>query len=249
MYNPAKTCLATADRPVLYPFQPGTLSEPLGGPASVVKSLYSMDGLLGKLPRRLTLFYLWARSRFFQRLFSVFLVAWMVWMAYTGGLVHQLLAAVAPPPVPVDPAAPAPAAASAHAGKLAAALLTPGEPPLPAAAAAAAAAATDDDLTLLRHRDPAVWHRLHAFHWMSLMRVYNVTTRGGYVTVLPPVYLSLAVPPQEALLARHPRDAEVSDRVVDRIALTLGQLEIAGMSQAGARGIRFGGIRYTVEVE
>ncbi|KAF0300972.1 Sterol regulatory element-binding protein cleavage-activating protein [Amphibalanus amphitrite] len=205
---------------------PGTLSEPLGGPASVVKSLYSMDGLLGRLPRRLTLFYLWARSRFFQRLFSVFLVAWMGLLAYNGGLLHQLLAAVAPPPPPADQAAPAPAAAPA-AGKLAAALLTAGEPPPPSSAA------TDDDLTLLRHRDPAVWHRLHDFHWMSLMRVYNVTTRGGYVTVLPPVYVSLAVSPQEALQARHPRDAEVSDRVVDRIALTLGQLEIADIDETG----------------
>ncbi|KAF0302115.1 Sterol regulatory element-binding protein cleavage-activating protein [Amphibalanus amphitrite] len=80
---------------------PGTLSEPLGGPASVVKSLYSMDGLLGRLPRRLTLFYL------------------------------------------------------------------------------------------------------------------------------------LAVSPQEALQARHPRDAEVSDRVVDRIALTLGQLDIADIDETG----------------
>ena len=182
-----------------------------------------MDGLLGRLPRRLTLFYLWARSRFFQRLFSVFLVVWMGLLAYNGGLVHQLLAAVEPPPPPppADPAAPAPAAAPAVPGKLAA-LLTAGEPP---------PGAGDDDLTLLRHRDPAVWHRLPDFHWMSLMRVYNVSTRGGYVTVLPPVYLSLAVPPPEAMQARHPRDAEVSDRAVDRIALTLGQLEIAGKAQ------------------
>ncbi|XP_037088902.1 LOW QUALITY PROTEIN: sterol regulatory element-binding protein cleavage-activating protein-like [Pollicipes pollicipes] len=163
--------------------QTGALCEPHHRPSSVVNSVYTPDGLLGKLPRRLSLFYLWARSRVIQRLFSAGLVVWMVLLAYNGGLVQQL----------------------------------PGE----------------DDLTRLRHRDPAVWHRLHAFHWLSLLRAYNVSARHGYVTVLPPVYTSLAVPPQEALQARQARDAEVSDRVVDRIAQTLGQLDIADIDETG----------------
>lgn len=201
------------------------LHEPAHRPASVVTSFYATDGLLGKLPRRLTLFYLWARARVVQRLFSAGLVAWFLLLAYNGGLLQQILS----PVVSVGPNSNG--TATLPAGKLTS-LLTPPELAASPPPAAAAAVGAEDDLSRLRHL-PTGRHRLSAFHWLSLLRVYNVTARGGYVTVLPPICLSLAVPPREALETRHPRDADVSSRVVDRIAETLGQLDIAGTGAVG----------------
>jgi len=47
---------------------------------------------------------------------------------------------------------------------------------------------------------------LSPHHWASLLRLYNISTAGHFLSILPPIALSVAVPPHAALLLRNPNE-------------------------------------------
>ncbi len=74
------------------------------------------------------------------------------------------------------------------------------------------------------------WKRLPHTHWPALFALYNVSVSGGYVSILPPVHLSVAIAPDAARQLRHPREearvreeAEVHSVEGLRAALELGE--------------------------
>lgn len=60
-------------------------------PTNVVAPHHNAPQMLVKLPKRLRLVHFWARTRFFQRTFMIFMVVWISFIVYNAGFVEQLL--------------------------------------------------------------------------------------------------------------------------------------------------------------
>ena len=61
---------------------------------------------------------------------------------------------------------------------------------------------------LLPSRTPyEYWSRLPTTHWPMLFSLYNLSLQGQYVTLLPPVHLSIVIGTESAKLLRHPQEA------------------------------------------
>ena len=58
----------------------------------------------------------------------------------------------------------------------------------------------------LRHLDADLSNYLPDTHWPTLFSYYNRTLRGEYISLLPPVLLSVPVTVQDALSVHHPHD-------------------------------------------
>ncbi len=54
------------------------------------------------------------------------------------------------------------------------------------------------------------WKRLSHTHWPALFALYDVSVYGGYVSVLPPVQLSVAISPETARQIRYLRNSRLS---------------------------------------
>ncbi len=81
--------------------------------------------------------------------------------------------------------------------------------------------------------DADSWKRLPHTHWPALFALYNTSVYGGYVSILPPVHVSLAVSPDAARQLRHPQEEfrireEMAVHSVEglRKALELGEADV-----------------------
>uniref|UniRef100_A0A182J1D0 Sterol regulatory element-binding protein cleavage-activating protein n=1 Tax=Anopheles atroparvus TaxID=41427 RepID=A0A182J1D0_ANOAO len=193
------------------------------------KSAASLSGVAGsgkdvKIPKRLRIVNFWARTRFFQRGFMIWMVLWISNIIYNAGLIEELFV--------IDKNM------TAHGSDLSASSLDGGVPrfELPAGArelhevasteaptalemdrlnyhnklpdglqggGATPALNLTEQLNRLKHPDYETVYQLSNFHWSSILKQYNVSLSGRYVTVLPAIKLSHAVSPQTALQLRN----------------------------------------------
>ena len=59
------------------------------------------------------------------------------------------------------------------------------------------------------------WSKLPSTHWPMLFSLYNITLHGRYITLLPPVHLSMIIGPESAKMLRHPKEViEAESRYV-----------------------------------
>jgi hypothetical protein len=63
-----------------------------------------------------------------------------------------------------------------------------------------------DELLKLAHTGLEPWRMLSQHHWASILRLYNISSAGHYLSILPPISVSVAVPPQSAILLRNPNE-------------------------------------------
>ncbi|XP_055613113.1 sterol regulatory element-binding protein cleavage-activating protein [Uranotaenia lowii] len=167
----------------------------------------SKNGKEQKIPKRLRIVNFWARTRFFQRGFMIWMILWISNIIYHSGLIELM----------IDRNMQAQRAAN-EAKRLDVPLnemhdLKP-----------------DSHLNLnhffdgdlhgnservlnitellnrLNYPDYETVYRLSNFHWSSILKQYNISLSGRYVTVLPSIKLSHAVSPQVALRLRNPEE-------------------------------------------
>ena len=50
------------------------------------------------------------------------------------------------------------------------------------------------------------WSKLPSTHWPMLFSLYNITLHGRYITLLPPIHLSMIIGPESAKMLRHPKE-------------------------------------------
>jgi hypothetical protein len=53
----------------------------------------------------------------------------------------------------------------------------------------------------------SLWLRLPHTHWPMLFSLYNITLQGHYITLLPPIHLSMVIGAESAKMLRHPKEA------------------------------------------
>jgi hypothetical protein len=63
-----------------------------------------------------------------------------------------------------------------------------------------------EELLKLAHTGLDPWRMLSQHHWASILRLYNISSAGHFLSILPPISVSVAVPPQAAVLLRNPNE-------------------------------------------
>jgi hypothetical protein len=179
-----------------------------------------------KIPKRLRVVNFWARTRFFQRGFMIWMVLWISNIIYNSGLIEELFV--------IDknnsfsttkyrtnfngdsdiitnldnnlnskeninnnnnvPENGFGADASAGVSKL------------PELLAEESLSNSTEQLNRLRHPQFDTNFHLSNFHWASIMKQYNISISGHYVTILPSIRLSYAVPPEMVVHLRNPNE-------------------------------------------
>jgi hypothetical protein len=61
----------------------------------------------------------------------------------------------------------------------------------------------------LVHHNPNLWRLLSSQHWSALFNYYNISLSGKFITILPPILLSIAVDPKSAISTRNPLESDL----------------------------------------
>ncbi|XP_054168861.1 sterol regulatory element-binding protein cleavage-activating protein-like [Oppia nitens] len=61
---------------------------------------------------------------------------------------------------------------------------------------------------LVHHNPDFGAERLSSQHWSALFNYYNLSVSGNYITILPPILLSVPTPPESAIQMRHPAESD-----------------------------------------
>lgn len=160
-----------------------------------------------RVPKRLKIVHFWARTRFFQRGFMVWMVLWISNIIYNSGLIEKLFI--------ID---------RRNVTGQVEGMYRPGsdfnspqeryefprnffenrkrEEEL--SLLQNSAANVTEQLAKLRHPEYDMNFRLSNFHWSTILKQYNISMSGRYVTVLPTIRLSHPVAPDVAIHIRNP---------------------------------------------
>lgn len=148
------------------------------GPAGGVEGGHG-EWVAPRTPRRLQLLNFWARTRIIQRVLMACVVLWVLLFVYKTSLVDE------EGPLP-DPA--------------------PGRAEEARGPRARVVEEGQRWIQQLVGREEK-WTRLAHNHWPTLLGYYNISLEGRYLSILPPIPLSLTVVPDEAVRIRHADEA------------------------------------------
>ncbi|XP_058827958.1 sterol regulatory element-binding protein cleavage-activating protein [Topomyia yanbarensis] len=170
----------------------------------------SGNGKDKKIPKRLRVVNFWARTRFFQRGFMIWMILWISNIIYNSGLIEYM----------IDKNLSAQRAAS-EASKLDIPVHDMHDLKSPDGSVhlnynhfadgelkgnSERILNITEQLKRLKHPDYETVYQLSNFHWSSILKQYNISLSGRYVKVLPSIKLSHAVSPQTALKLRNPEE-------------------------------------------
>ncbi|KAH8288983.1 hypothetical protein KR054_003617 [Drosophila jambulina] len=176
-----------------------------------------------RIPKRIKIVNFWARTRFFQRAFMIWMIVWICSIVYNSGCLEQLFSMqgngtmTATMELQRRLQAGRGAVSSFFEGWQAAdgqrttksatpssnAYSTPNDVPPPLTNDVNE---TGEELLRLRYPNFDLNYFLSNFHWSTVMKQYNVSLSGQYVTLLPSIRLSHAITPELAALLRNPQE-------------------------------------------
>ncbi|XP_023302628.2 sterol regulatory element-binding protein cleavage-activating protein [Lucilia cuprina] len=84
---------------------------------------------------------------------------------------------------------------------------------------------TEAELKRLLYPDFELNYFLSNFHWPTIMKQYNVSLRGHYITILPTIKLSHAISPEKAVHGRNPYEKVVQNFQWKALAAALDPLD------------------------
>lgn len=156
-----------------------------------------------KLPKRLRLVYFWARMRLIQRGLMLGLVVWVVVLIQSMGIFTKLTDNTTNlGPNIADSVHPFIQMLTGHNNSeeaLEEALTSQSsssKEPLP----------SHHENANLHHSNARLWEELPTKHWTTLFGYYNISVAGRYISILPPIFLSVPVPASKAVEMRHADD-------------------------------------------
>lgn len=159
-----------------------------------------------KIPKRLRLVNVWARTRFFQRAFMILMVIWIMMFVYKSGFIENYFLKSTQEHSETDYLQENTSYSSIN-------LL-----PLPATKTEIGFTTTQntnyfvhtqnysDEIAKLKHADFAPWMKLSIQHWPSILRKYNISLSGRSVAILPTIHVSHIITPEQAVLIRNPEE-------------------------------------------
>ncbi|KAL0902641.1 hypothetical protein ABMA27_000465 [Loxostege sticticalis] len=204
---------------------------PQNSPTDVVAKRNASPGHQDKVPKRIRLVNLWARTRFFQRAFMFWMLVWISMIVYNSGVVDYFISSS-------EKGDGVEAETRRHhrqAAKQSVAMFyNSGESnplvfsPLPNVAESDARASVDaNDTIMLKHSPHSrPWSRLSPYHWSGILSQYNESVAGRYAIILPPVLLSHRVSPEQAAGSRSPDERDPPPLRWQALAAALDPIDI-----------------------
>ncbi|GIY33272.1 sterol regulatory element-binding protein cleavage-activating protein [Caerostris darwini] len=164
--------------------------------------------MLVKLPKRMKFIYFWARTRMIQRGLMVCLVMWIVLLAYSSGVVEKYTGN----PNLVNDQVISPLI-STISQKINASFPAPTQEPDSKLWNCSEQIVKDFVKNIdirLKHHVLNIWRSLSSQHWTTLFGYYNLSLSGRFISILPPIHISVAVNPDNVVELRNPADVEIS---------------------------------------
>ncbi|XP_034479514.1 sterol regulatory element-binding protein cleavage-activating protein [Drosophila innubila] len=216
--------------PTLPPFVPGTFQRSQSHPklcfadgvgadrATLVNGHAGHGTQEPRIPKRIKIVNFWARTRFFQRAFMIWMSVWICSIVYNSGCLEQLFSMQSNGTM--STAYELQRHLQATRGAVSSFLQgfkPTGERPLGSTPNYVTPATereetlheineTAAELLRLRYPNFELNYFLSNFHWSTIMKQYNVTLSGQYVTLLPTIRLTHAISPELATLLRNPQE-------------------------------------------
>lgn len=202
-----------------------------------LKSNFTSSNNNSNIPKRVRLVNIWARTRFFQRSFMLWMIVWISSITYNSGLIshffvssygeNETTTASFPENVinftsdldynnsytddtlgPIIPSKNMDNNKNIDYGNI----------------------NTNDteDLIKLKHTEYEPWTRLSNFHWQAIFNKYNIPISRKYLVVLPPIRISHVVNPSQAVALRHSKDSKTQHFQWQNLAAALDPLDLSG---------------------
>ena len=83
-----------------------------------------------------------------------------------------------------------------------------------------------EQLSKLKHPSYEISGRLSSFHWATILKQYNISLSGRYVTVLPAIKIAHVVAPKIAVHLRNPDERPPSTSKWSALAVALDPLDL-----------------------
>ncbi|XP_026840843.1 sterol regulatory element-binding protein cleavage-activating protein [Drosophila persimilis] len=217
--------------PTLAPFVPGSFQRSQSHPKLCFADAAAAGERVGlvnghghstqeqRIPKRIKIVNFWARTRFFQRAFMVWMIVWICSIVYNSGCLEQLFTMQSNGTMTGTLElqrrlqAGRGAVSSFFEGLKADGHRTATSPPSSNGLSTPMEARpeneineTAEDLLRLRYPNFDQNYFLSNFHWSTIMKQYNISLSGHYVTLLPTIRLSHAIAPEQATLLRNPQE-------------------------------------------
>lgn len=177
-----------------------------------------------KIPKRLRVLNIWARTRFFQRSFMILMIAWMSMILYRSGLINQYFLGVS------DQKSEQLQNKSSYFEILP---IIKANDSLKIQISQEKPSYTflqnyTEDLDKLHHPDFPPWLKLSTYHWPSIFKKYNMSLAGKQLAILPNIRISHAISPDEAILLRNPEEKFYQNFQWNSLAAALDPLDFSG---------------------
>ncbi|CAK1588368.1 unnamed protein product [Parnassius mnemosyne] len=194
----------------------------------VAKRNASPGNMDNRVPKRIRLVNMWARTRFFQRAFMVWMLVWISMIVYNSGIVDYFITAVEK-----DNNDSAKYDYEKNKAKQAA-YMTYNNIDQQAMVYSTLinmdeigkTVDTNDTIFLKHSPHTRPWSRLSPSHWASILSQYNESVAGKYAIILPPTLLSHRVSPELAAGLRHPDEKESPPLRWQALAAALDPIDI-----------------------
>lgn len=193
-----------------------------------------------KIPKRLKIFNFWARTRFFQRAFMLWMIVWICSIVYSSDIFEQIFVMEIKnqTDTPID---------SDHETYAPSSVSTPNIDVKSGNTVSYAENLNNayhknahfdekqynltEQLNRLRHPDIDVNLHLSSFQWSSILRQYNISVSGKYVTILPSIRISHVVTPDEAIYLRNIDEKPKLHFQWKALAIALDPIDFADMEE------------------
>lgn len=183
-----------------------------------------------KIPKRVRLFNIWARTRFFQRSFMLLMVTWICVIVYNSDIINHYILNVVLEENHHN------RTSENHENYSSIKLF----PLLNTSNSIQVNYVTynpidlkyqqnqSQDIDKLKHSDYAPWLNLSPRHWPAILKKYNMSLSGQTIAVLPNFKLSHVITPDQAILLRNP-DEKYGDKLQwQALAAALDPIDFRG---------------------
>lgn len=186
-----------------------------------------------KIPKRLRLVNMWARTRFFQRSFMIWMIVWISIIVYDSGIVEHIIDWTGNTKIHDSQNK----SETKHFSNKININQTPSmlydvnlvdvnyvTQKIPVNYEVN----RTNDLAKLKHSEFSPWLRLSSQHWPAIFEKYNLSLSGSYIAVLPNIKISHAVSPEQAVLLRNGNEKYVQTFQWQALAAALDPLDFSG---------------------
>jgi hypothetical protein len=205
-----------------------------------------------KIPKRLRVVNFWARTRFFQRGFMIWMVLWISNIIYTSGIIENVFMIdinddVSSPVMPDLSHAKETVENQQQSSTSEAAIINyesmvknlsnimmdyaknvqwSKREESSGVGGSGEQFNVTDKIQKLKHPQHELSNKLSSFHWASILKQYNISMSGHYVTILPSIKLSHVVPLEIALQINNPLDKAPTSSKWNALTAALDPLDL-----------------------